>query len=172
VERLVAWIVRGLAASWRVRAEGALPAGAAVIGCWHGDALVLGGTHRDSGMVVMVSLSDDGARGVALLRHLGYDVVRGSSSRGAVQAARTALRALACGRKVVVAMDGPRGPPCAAKPGAEWLARSAGVPFLRCEATATGLRLATWDRMIVAWPWTTVRVRYALIPPGDAAARA
>ncbi len=168
MERVVAWILRAWSATWRVRRDGALPAGAAVVGCWHGDAVVLGALHRNEGLVVLVSLSDDGRRGAALLSVLGYDVVRGSGSRGAVRASREALRAVRSGRKVVVAMDGPRGPAGEAKPGAVALARLAGVPFVRCTLRADGPRLPTWDRTLLPWPFASIDLRYAVsLPDGE-----
>jgi lysophospholipid acyltransferase (LPLAT)-like uncharacterized protein len=166
--RALAWIVSGLvralAGSWRVRrcarATEALQ-GPAVIALLHGELLPLLGTHLDRGVVVLVSRSRDGERLARILEGLGYVCVRGSSSRGALSALRAARRALAVGRVLAVAVDGPRGPAGSVAPGVFALARHA--PLWAARAQAPGARLPTWDRACVPWPFASVRVHFARV---------
>ena len=158
---LLGVLVRLLARSWRVCRPAWPVDGAAVVAIRHGDLLPLLGTHLDRGYVAMVSASRDGERLVAVLARLGFGAVRGSSSRGGVRALLGARRALAGGRNVVVAVDGPRGPAGTVGPGVVALAR--GAPVIVATAQAPGLRLPTWDRALVPWPFARVEVRYEVV---------
>lgn len=161
--RLLAICARLLAATWRVERPAWPVEGPCVAAFLHADLIPMIALHR--GMVGIVSASRDGALAAAALRHFGHDVVRGSSSRGGVAALRGARTALAAGRRVGITVDGPRGPAGVEKPGARALAAAAGVPLVFGEIEAPGLRLPTWDRMRVPWPFARVRVRYAVSRP-------
>ena len=61
--------------------------------------------------------------------------------------------ALACGKDVLIAVDGPRGPRHRVAPGALWLARAMGVEIRPVGSAASpALRLPRWDRLIVPLP--------------------
>jgi lysophospholipid acyltransferase (LPLAT)-like uncharacterized protein len=158
---LLAVLVRLLARSWRVRRPPWPFEGAAVVAIRHGDLVPLLGTHLDRGYVAMVSASRDGERLVAVLARLGFHTVRGSSSRGGVRALLGARRALAEGRCVIVAVDGPRGPVGSVAAGVGALARTA--PVIVATAQARGLRLPTWDQALIPWPFARVVVRYDVV---------
>ncbi len=158
---LLAVLVRLLARSWRVRQPPWPFDGAAVVAIRHGDLVPLLGTHLDRGYVAMVSASRDGEHLVAVLAHLGFRAVRGSSSRGGVRALLGARRALAEGERVIVAVDGPRGPVGSVAPGVVALARTA--PVIVATAQARGLRLPTWDHALIPWPFSRVVVRYDVV---------
>src|SRR4030042_1730318 len=59
---------------------------------------------------MLVSRSRDGDYGVALVRRLGQDAVRGSTSRGGQTAIRELADKIAQGSNVAITPDGPRGP--------------------------------------------------------------
>jgi lysophospholipid acyltransferase (LPLAT)-like uncharacterized protein len=176
--RLVAWMLRLLAATWRVRVQGgqaldqALQRGPVVYAFLHGELLALTALHADKGVVGVVSRSRDGERLSSALQALGYQLVRGSSSRGAVGAARSSAQALERGDSVALAVDGPRGPRGRAKPGVAALALGAGAP-VACARARVGwaVSLPTWDAFQIPLPFSTVDLSYVLLPPrGEAEA--
>jgi lysophospholipid acyltransferase (LPLAT)-like uncharacterized protein len=68
--------------------------------------------------------------------------------------------ALAAGKDVLIAVDGPSGPRHMVSPGAMWLARSSGTEIRPIGASAApAFRLPRWDRLIVPMP----RARVAIV---------
>jgi lysophospholipid acyltransferase (LPLAT)-like uncharacterized protein len=70
---------------------------------------------------------------------------------------RAAMRSMADaldeGKDVIIACDGPSGPPRQAKPGAAWLARMTGRPLIPIGcALSASIRLPRWDRLLVPLP--------------------
>lgn len=165
---LGAWILRGLAATWRVQLEGPDPfAGGApfVAALWHRGLFIAAGVFRDRGAVVPVSLSRDGERIDAVLVRLGFGPSpRGSSSRGGPQALAGMIRAVREGRAVGVLCDGPRGPSGRAKPGVLAAARATGVTLQPVGLAARpALRFGSWDRVVLPVPFARVAVVFG--PP-------
>ncbi len=121
-------------------------------------------------LVVLVSLSRDGAMQARALSLQGFRVVRGSSSRGGAgglaQLVHTMKRD---GADAAFAVDGPRGPRGGVKPGAVAAARATGavlVPLTGRVHRGLVFRRA-WDRFALAWPFTRVEVVLgAPIDPG------
>jgi lysophospholipid acyltransferase (LPLAT)-like uncharacterized protein len=175
--RPAAWLLRALAATWRVEVRGDDPfaPGAArpVLGAlWHQGALIAAGVFRDRGVHVAVSLSRDGGHIAAVLHALGFgESLRGSSSRAAAQALLGAVRQLGGGSVVALLVDGPRGPALVAKSGVVAAARLAGTPVLPVALAASPcVRFASWDRMRLPLPFARVLLHYGepLPVPADA----
>ena len=168
--RPAAWLLRLLAATWRVEIRNPehdpFAPGAArpvLAALWHEGALCAAGLYRDRGIHVAVSQSRDGEHIAAVLAKLGFgDSARGSSSRGGARAARGVLRALRRGEIVAVLVDGPRGPAHVAKEGFVAVACVARVPILpvRIEARPC-LRFASWDRMCLPLPFARLVVGFS-----------
>ena len=155
---LLVTALRAMAWTWRVNAEG-LPTGPAVLAIRHGDLVALLGTHLGADATVAVSRSPDAQRLAQALERLGMRSVRGSTSRGAIGLYRGLRRALDAGERVVVAVDGPRGPAGVVQPGAVRLARD--VPLF-CAQVRTGWAwtLGSWDGQRIPMPFSRVGVRF------------
>lgn len=163
----IAVALRALARTWRVDRP-PWPVGApCVVAFWHGEQVPMVALHRRLGLTGMASLSRDGELLARVLAALGYGVVRGSSSRGAVAAFRAAEAVLRAGGRPALAVDGPRGPRGTVHGGAEALATATGAPVVFGIARGRGLRLRTWDRMLIPWPFARVTVRYGVWRPGE-----
>lgn len=131
---------------------------------WHGRLLPLIHVHRHDGTVVLVSEHRDGEYLARLLDHFGFGTVRGSSTRGGVQALKGLIRAARKGRDLAIAPDGPRGPSRELKRGALTVARMTGLPLLPVGVGVTSAwRARSWDGLILPKPFSTVRVAYG--PP-------
>jgi hypothetical protein len=129
---------------------------------WHDSVFLLPHTHRDSGIMIMVSESRDGDVAARTLRHFGFEMVRGSSKRKGCRALIGLITGMRQGRFVAIAVDGPRGPRHEAKEGAVFLAGKMQVPIV---PVATGVKRCwtlekTWDRFIVPAPFTEGVVLY------------
>lgn len=121
-----------------------------------------------SGMRVLISQSRDGELGARAAKALGYRVIRGSSSRGGVEALRILARELRNeGGWVALVADGPRGPRAVCKPGAVWLSRHADLPVVCVSASVPlGITLGGWARVKLPVPFSrvTARVSEAFFP--------
>jgi lysophospholipid acyltransferase (LPLAT)-like uncharacterized protein len=159
---LLAWVLRLLRITWRVRYEGPDPfaSGEPFVGAvwhrnlilaaplFHSQAAPLFHSHR---VLVPVSRSSDGDLTVAVLEKLGFDAPpRGSSSRGAAAVLRRIIRSLEEGRRVAVLADGPRGPARQVKPGVLGAARASGRRLIPVGMSARPcLRFRSWDRALL-----------------------
>jgi len=128
---------------------------------WHEALLPLLWAHRGIGAVIVVSHARDGQYLADFAESIGYRLVRGSSSRGAVGALLAATRELQGGAIVALTPDGPRGPRRDLKTGVLVAAQRAGVPLLPVHAEANrAWRLNSWDRFGIPKPFARVRVAY------------
>lgn len=101
-----------------------------VVAHWHGEELGILHLLKRYRVACMVSQSFDGELVARMIHHFGSKAVRGSSSRGAVQALKGILRLAKEGWRPSVAVDGPRGPRHEVKLGVVEIARVLKVPIL------------------------------------------
>ena len=107
----------------------------------------------------LISASRDGDLLTDAIRHFGYEVIRGSSSRLGASAILQLTEELASGRDVVITPDGPRGPAYELGPGIVFLAQKSGASVLPMNLEYSRCwRLGSWDRFIIPQPFSKVRV--------------
>jgi lysophospholipid acyltransferase (LPLAT)-like uncharacterized protein len=136
-----------------------------VLALWHGQQMPLLRWIRRRSTVVLVSLSDDGELLAGALGVLGYDVARGSSSRGGASGLLGVVRRLRAGSDAALAVDGPKGPRCVvhahgSSVGASIAAQMAHgfvVPMAAACSAAWVLR-RTWDRFEIPRPVSRVAI--------------
>jgi hypothetical protein len=107
----------------------------------------------------LISASRDGDLVADLTERLGFEVVRGSSSRFGASAMLELAGVLESGKEVLLTPDGPRGPVYQLGPGIIFLAQKTGaaVQPLNLEFSSCW-RLKSWDRFILPRPFSTVRM--------------
>ena len=157
-----------LARTWRFRVSGEAPVAALVrerrpyiLALWHSGILPLLYSHRDRGIVLLISRHRDGGHLADLASGLGYSAVRGSTNRGGEVGLLGLIGALQTGNIVAVTPDGPRGPAEKVQPGIVSAARHAGAPIVPIAAGASAeWRLPTWDRMRIPKPFARLDVRF------------
>jgi lysophospholipid acyltransferase (LPLAT)-like uncharacterized protein len=149
---ILGWLVGLVARVWlatlrmRVEVHPALLADDAARVPWilcffHGTQFPLLAWRRRRKTTVMVSLSNDGALQARALGLLGFDVVRGSSSReGARGLAALVRRVRGNERDAAFAVDGPKGPYGVPKAGASFLADRTGAWLVPWGAPWCGAR--------------------------------
>lgn len=132
--------------------------------CWHEHLLPLTCLFAGQDLATLASRDRDGEIVAQVLDRLGYDVARGSSSRGGSTGLRQLARSFAAGRGVIVTGDGPRGPRRTLKEGTGRLgALTDGPVSVVGVAASSGTRLASWDRFLIPGPGATVFVSCARV---------
>ena len=145
------------------------PTNEAVIGAvWHNRLLILPMVLRrflpERRGAALISASRDGAWIAGLVKKVGFDAVRGSSSRQGVTAVLQMADVLASGRDVVIAPDGPRGPAYQIGQGIVFLAQKSGAPVFPVHLEYSSYwRVKSWDRFFLPRPFSKVRVIFG--PP-------
>jgi len=174
--RLAALVIRVLFATVRVRVEGeeeclAAARAGALFATWHGRVLVPLNHFRGRRYWVLVSLSRDGDFVTEFLRYSGMSIVRGSTKRRGVAAAREVMGLLEQGAIVNVAPDGPRGPARVVQPGIIYMAQRSGKPIAFCAASVwPRWEIGSWDRFQIPKPFARARFycgKPMFVSPGD-----
>ena len=161
-------ILRGLALTWRIRVvnDGGLRGERAarrpvIFSLWHGQMLPLLYQHRGEGVAVLISEHRDGEIVARIASSLGFETVRGSTSRGAARALIGLVRTLASGRDVAVTPDGPRGPAKSFAPGTLVAAQRTGASIVPVIAAPRATwRLRSWDSFMIPKPFTRIVIAY------------
>ncbi len=162
-------LVRLLGLTWRYRLQNrpvvdALRAEGSPIlfALWHGELLALLWLHRRERMSVLISQHADGEIIARIARSLGYETVRGSTSRGGVRAVLEIVQVLDSRREVAITPDGPRGPRHEFASGTLAIAQRSGAPVICVRAQASrDWHLRTWDRFVIPKPFARITVAYS-----------
>ncbi|MBW1667315.1 MAG: lysophospholipid acyltransferase family protein [Deltaproteobacteria bacterium] len=110
-------------------------------------------------LTMMISQSRDGEYAARVASLLGFNFVRGSSTRGGTKVLREMIKRIREGNKGGVLADGPQGPPRVAKLGPVFIARDAGAPLIPILWGAKKCWvLDSWDRYLVPKPFTKVAI--------------
>ncbi len=129
---------------------------------WHDEMFSLIPLHINQGIAAIVSQSKDGEILSRILSRSGFELARGSNSRGGLDALRQAMRQMKKGHDIVFTADGPRGPRHKAKTGPVYLAARTGAVLLPIRVqmrSAWKLRRA-WDRFQIPHPWSHCEIHY------------
>jgi lysophospholipid acyltransferase (LPLAT)-like uncharacterized protein len=125
---------------------------------------------RGHDVIVLVSQHRDGEYITQTIHRLGYDTVRGSTTRGGFRSLLEMANLARTGRRVAITPDGPRGPRHQVQPGAILIAQRSGVPILPMAcATWPQRQLGSWDRFEIPAPFARMVLGFgpALQLPGD-----
>jgi len=148
--------------SYRLHVEGwepvkeALAAGESLVfSSWHGKSWVPAYFLRDLGIYALTSLSRDGSYMTEILHRLGWQTVRGSSSRGASRSLLSLYRKLKAGASTALTPDGPTGPIYEVKPGIIFLQEKAGSMLVPMGLDARWKKnFASWDSYLLPLPFS------------------
>jgi len=105
----------------------------------------------------LISPSVDGEIGAMLVRRLGAEVVRGSSTHTGARALRDYYQALVHdGMSPAITPDGPKGPAWKFKPGAVLLAQLSQRPIIPLSFAASRAWKIQWDRFVIPKPFARI----------------
>jgi lysophospholipid acyltransferase (LPLAT)-like uncharacterized protein len=129
-------------------------AGRLIYVIWHQRIFVAVQVLGGQNITAMVSQSRDGEFAARTARAFGLKDVRGSSTRGGLNALKELIKRIKEGANGGMIADGPLGPARVAKKGVVVLARDSGVPIV---PVAWGVDrcwvLNSWDRFIIPKPF-------------------
>lgn len=132
-----------------------------VFALWHGRLLPCTYHHRHQRVVTLISQHRDGEYIARVVHGWGYTTVRGSSSRGGVEALREMVRWVKAGRSLAITPDGPRGPREQMKPGPLLVAQRTGAPIVPVATSASrAWYFGGWDRFLVPKPFARLQIEY------------
>ena len=104
--------------------------GPIIIAFWHGRQLMMPLAYRGTSASILISQHRDGEIIATIMKNFGFGAIRGSSSRGGMQALRKLVTVGCQGQDLVVTPDGPRGPACHVQMGVMSLAKLTGFPIV------------------------------------------
>ena len=175
IKSIILWlvfIVVERASSWKYHGEEDLKklqkSGSPILIClWHGYfifpmiylkkqfsfAKVVSSTHKDS--MVLASV----------LERFGFDLIKGSSTRGAKNVLKKMIKQYKNPQSItVITNDGPKGPPRLAKEGSVLLAHKSKVKIVFISGKSSDFwRLKTWDKFILPKPFSKNEVYINII---------
>ena len=170
VPRLVWLLLMTIGRTWRfevVAEEGVIPAfhgftPSREIYCfWHQCVLACAFYYRSTHATILISQSFDGELITRTLNLLGYQAVRGSSSRGGRQGLLGLREVLDQGTPAIFTADGPRGPIYQSKLGPIKLAQLTGAPIGCFHLEPEKAWIArSWDRFQIPKPFTKIVVSW------------
>ena len=133
-----------------------------ILTLWHGRIFYLFYYLRNRpDYFLLISPSADGDLLAKLARLMGYSVIRGSTFKKAVPAARSLIRILRGGKRIIIIADGSRGPCCVAQSGSIQLAGITKMPLFPMTFSAKNkLTLNTWDKFILPLPFTRCSINF------------
>jgi lysophospholipid acyltransferase (LPLAT)-like uncharacterized protein len=129
---------------------------------WHDR--MLAGTYffRDRGIIVLSSQSFDSEFTARCIQRFGFGIVKGSSTRGAVQGLVGLIRAMKKGAPAGFTVDGPKGPRYVAKSGPILLAKKTGNPVLPFVVECRSFwRVRNWDRLQIPMPFSRSNIIFS-----------
>lgn len=140
-----------------------------ILTVWHHTLLAGSWIGRDRGFGVLISQHGDGELITKVMQRLGFEAIRGSSTRGG---ARALIQLLRVPKEMTLVMtpDGPRGPSRSVQDGVLFLAdRGRRLILPTGLAASRTWRAKSWDRLLIPKPFASV-VLYTLpaieIPSG------
>jgi lysophospholipid acyltransferase (LPLAT)-like uncharacterized protein len=125
---------------------------------WHETLLLPAYCYRGLDIFILISQHADGELIAEICRHLGFRPVRGSTTRGGIEAVRQMVRA---GKEAHISItpDGPRGPRRQVQGGLIYLAARTGLPIVPAGfAFANAWRMKSWDRFALPKPGSLAAV--------------
>jgi lysophospholipid acyltransferase (LPLAT)-like uncharacterized protein len=169
LSRVGALLVRVLGRTWRIRVSHdddvrrLRAAGTPIVFViWHGQLLPLLYQHRDERVAVLISEHGDGEIIARIATRLGYQTVRGSTSRGAARALLGLARVVGEGNDLAITPDGPRGPAKSLAPGAVIVAHRTGAPLIAAAVSVSrAWRLKSWDQFVIPKPFARLHFAYS-----------
>ncbi len=152
--------------SWRVKYIRSTPARTGSIRnrpsfyvLWHARQLPFIHTHRNEEVTVLVSQNRDGQYATNVLHSMGFQTVRGSSSKGGLKAIRDMSALLRKGIDCVITPDGPRGPAESVKSGLAHISRLGNRPLVPMGSSGwPAIRFSSWDSFILPLPFARIPI--------------
>jgi lysophospholipid acyltransferase (LPLAT)-like uncharacterized protein len=136
--------------------------GGYILTLWHGRIFYLFYyLRRRPDFHLLISPSLDGDLLAQLARLMGYSVIRGSTFKKAIPSARSLIKVLRRGEKIIIIADGSRGPRIQAQSGSIQISGITGTPLIPMSYGAINkIKLNTWDRFVLPLPFARCYINF------------
>ena len=129
--------------------------------CWHGELLMMSPAYiyytKRRSIDAMISQHKDGEFLSRVIHLFGGGTIRGSSSKGGLQALRGAFQSLKNGRDIAITPDGPRGPRHSVAEGIVAIASIKKVPIITINCLPSSYwKFKSWDKFCIPKPFSTL----------------
>lgn len=132
-----------------------------ILALWHCNAFTGPILIRDMDLHILISQSRDGELINRIVKKFNNFSVRGSSSRGGIQALKILIKIAKQGKRILITPDGPRGPAFQVQPGIITLASNTGLPIIPFHHEAVKQKKAkSWDSLRIPLLFNTIIIRY------------
>ena len=112
-------------------------------------------------IAIMISQSRDGEYMAHIVRILGWEPVRGSSTRGGREALAKLKSLAKSGYNIGHIVDGPKGPFSKVKAGLLRIAQTTSLPIVPTVTSAQNhWQIGSWDRFMIPRPFSRVIIRF------------
>lgn len=148
--------------TWRIKLINQFPSENGIVAFWHNVMLPGWFLFRNKKTSALVSSSKDGEILTFLLEKWGYQVVRGSSSKGGKEALEILVNLAKNNNYVLITPDGPQGPNQKMKAGAIIAAQRSKVPLYLC-AIYIKRKITfnkSWDKFQFPLPFSKIFVNF------------
>jgi len=140
-----------------------------ILSAWHCNVFAGSVLVSDMDLYILISQSRDGDLIDRIIKRFKNNSVRGSSSKGGIQALKSLIKIAREGKRIVITPDGPRGPVFQLQSGIITLASQTGLPIIPFHHESLKQKKAkSWDSMRIPSLFNTIIVRYGepiYIPP-------
>lgn len=137
---------------------------------WHAHILIPVYATRNLGIKALISQHRDGEYFAQIVQRLGFDVARGSTTRGGAKALLSMIKKIKDEAvSLAIAPDGPKGPRFVAQSGVIILGQKTGFPIIPVSLGLTKYwELSSWDRFRIPKPFSKAIIIYGdpiIVPP-------
>jgi lysophospholipid acyltransferase (LPLAT)-like uncharacterized protein len=129
---------------------------------WHAHILIPVYASRNLGIKALISQHRDGEYIAQIVQWLGFDVARGSTTRGGTKALLSIIKKIKEEAvSLAITPDGPKGPRFVAQSGAIILGQKTGFPIIPVSLGLTKYwELPSWDRFRIPKPFSKAILIY------------
>lgn len=128
---------------------------------WHSFMLMPGYVSRNLGIKVLISRHTDGEYIANIAQQLGFEIVRGSTTRGGVEALLKMVKEVKGVTSFIITPDGPKGPRFVAQPGVIFLGQKTGLPIVPVSLGMSSYwELPSWDKFRIPKPFSKATIIY------------
>ena len=122
---------------------------------WHGRMFLPMYCLGKDGITILVSEHRDGEIVTSTLMSAGFDIVRGSTTRGGIRALAKLVRLARKGARIGITVDGPTGPRGRFQSGAVFIAAKTGLPLVPVTGSADRAHyFKSWDALQFPFPFS------------------
>lgn len=137
--------------------------GAVLFAVWHSElayAIKIFGKYEP--VKALASQHTDGKIISKLINLFGFDIIEGSTNRGATKALKSILFDLKQGINIVITPDGPRGPAKQINSSITKIASKYGYKLVAASVKPYNcFKINSWDQMMLPLPFTKVKVTFS-----------